>query len=224
MGLNRVYDVLCVEPNPVPTGDRGPSSKDAEAGRNLRQQYNDLEHLRANIEEFMEEYYNRQRLHSALGYRSPEEFERKAECPAENRGATIGVCEQRERRKDFERAAGDGDSNAVPFPRPLLLLEDARTLLQKRKLCPKNLCHLRGSPQPFRSNFGPIQEVDCATFLAVSDTRCSTYLIFTAFLTAECSTVELPGNRATPLFSFVFILLHQANSCHDLSVARRMLF
>jgi predicted AAA+ superfamily ATPase len=34
------------------------------------------------------------------------------------------------------------------------------------------------------SNFGPIQEGDCATFLAVSDTRCSTYMIFTAFLTA----------------------------------------
>jgi transposase InsO family protein len=42
-------------------------------------QYDDLEHLRANIEEFIELYYNRQRLHSALGYRSPEEFERKAE-------------------------------------------------------------------------------------------------------------------------------------------------
>jgi hypothetical protein len=36
----------------------------------------------------------------------------------------------------------------------------------------------------FRSNFGPIQERDCATFSAVSDTRCSTYLIFAAFLTA----------------------------------------
>jgi len=42
-------------------------------------QYDNLEHLRANIEEFIEQYYNRQRLHSALGYCSPEEFERKAE-------------------------------------------------------------------------------------------------------------------------------------------------
>ena len=41
-------------------------------------QYDDLEHLRANIEEFIEQYYNRQRLHSALGYCSPEEFERMA--------------------------------------------------------------------------------------------------------------------------------------------------
>ena len=37
-------------------------------------QYDDLEHLRANIEEFIEQYYNRQRLHSALGYCSPEYF------------------------------------------------------------------------------------------------------------------------------------------------------
>jgi hypothetical protein len=42
-------------------------------------------------------------------------------------------------------------------------------------------------------------------------------------LTAECSTVELPGIRTTHLFSFIFILLHQTNSRHDLSVASRML-
>jgi putative transposase len=58
--------------------------------------YDDLEHLRTNIEEFMEEYYNRQLLHSALGYRSPEEFERKAECQAENRGATMEVFVNKE--------------------------------------------------------------------------------------------------------------------------------
>jgi transposase InsO family protein len=31
--------------------------------------YEDLEHLRTNIEGFIEQYYNRQRLHSALGHR-----------------------------------------------------------------------------------------------------------------------------------------------------------
>ena len=41
--------------------------------------YRDLEHLRVNIEEFIDRYYNQQRLHSALGYRSPEEFERHAQ-------------------------------------------------------------------------------------------------------------------------------------------------
>lgn len=37
--------------------------------------YRDLDHARADIGRFIDEIYNRQRLHSALGYRSPEEFE-----------------------------------------------------------------------------------------------------------------------------------------------------
>jgi putative transposase len=37
--------------------------------------YRDRDHLRANIEDFIERYYNCRRLHSALGYRPPEEFE-----------------------------------------------------------------------------------------------------------------------------------------------------
>ena len=50
--------------------------------------YHDLDHLRANIEEFIERYYNRCRLHSALGYRSPEEFEQIA-TEAVSRGASM---------------------------------------------------------------------------------------------------------------------------------------
>jgi transposase InsO family protein len=42
-------------------------------------EYDDLEHLLANLEQFIEQYYNRQRLHSALSYSPPEEFERQAE-------------------------------------------------------------------------------------------------------------------------------------------------
>lgn len=38
-------------------------------------QYRDFEELNESIEEFIERYYNRRRLHSALGYRSPEAFE-----------------------------------------------------------------------------------------------------------------------------------------------------
>lgn len=37
--------------------------------------YRDLEDLRGHLREFIEPYYNRSRLHSALGYRTPAEFE-----------------------------------------------------------------------------------------------------------------------------------------------------
>ena len=40
--------------------------------------YRDLDQLRAHVQEFIEQYYNRCRLHSALGYRPPEEFEQAA--------------------------------------------------------------------------------------------------------------------------------------------------
>jgi len=39
-------------------------------------EYKDIEDLRLHIAEFIERYYNQKRLHSALGYLSPAEFER----------------------------------------------------------------------------------------------------------------------------------------------------
>jgi len=40
--------------------------------------YRDLEHMVESVEKFIEYYYNRCRLHSALGYRPPEEFEEES--------------------------------------------------------------------------------------------------------------------------------------------------
>jgi len=59
-------------------------------------EYRDLEHLRANIQEFIEQYYNRCRLHSALGYRPPEEFEQAAQVEATSAGATMSFFRHQE--------------------------------------------------------------------------------------------------------------------------------
>jgi putative transposase len=54
-------------------------------------QYVDFDQLSQHLEEFLVAYYNRLRLHSALGYRTPEQFDLSAtlrprrHCPAEFR-------------------------------------------------------------------------------------------------------------------------------------------
>ena len=45
-----------------------------------RTEYRGLEEARASIGEFLDKIYNRERLHSALGYRPPLEFERHLQC------------------------------------------------------------------------------------------------------------------------------------------------
>ena len=58
--------------------------------------YRDLDDLRTNIEAFIEQYYNCQRLHSALGYRSPEEFEQAVEREAASAGASMSFFRHKE--------------------------------------------------------------------------------------------------------------------------------
>jgi transposase InsO family protein len=79
--------------------------------------YDDLDQLRANIEEFIDEYYNRQRLHSALGYRSPEEFERTVECQAESRSATIEAFVNKENDGKISKGLL-GTETQMPSPSP----------------------------------------------------------------------------------------------------------
>ena len=51
--------------------------------------YRDLDHLRENIAAFIEQYYNRVRLHSALGYHSPDEYEQATSSTTSATGATM---------------------------------------------------------------------------------------------------------------------------------------
>jgi hypothetical protein len=51
-------------------------------------EYRDLDDLRTSIQAFIEQYYNRLRLHSALAYQPPEEFEQAASS-AGSHGATM---------------------------------------------------------------------------------------------------------------------------------------
>src|SRR5713226_6419072 len=75
----------------------------------------DIGHMRVNIEEFIEHYYNRQRLHSALGYRSPEEFEQPAEGQAESRSETIELLENKENNKKISTGLL-GTGTQMPSP------------------------------------------------------------------------------------------------------------
>jgi putative transposase len=70
--------------------------------------YRDLDHLRANIEEFIERYYNRCRLHSALGYRSPEEFEQAAKTTTAPDGATMSFFRHKEIYRSDDKRVIDG--------------------------------------------------------------------------------------------------------------------
>lgn len=82
--------------------------------------YRDMEHLRENIEEFIEQYYNRRRLHSALGYRPPEEFERDASRTVNGDGATMSFFRHGEIYPSDERNNRNGEqpSSRPPAHRP----------------------------------------------------------------------------------------------------------
>jgi len=82
--------------------------------------YRDLTDLCANIENFIERYYNPRRLHSALGYRTPEEFERDATTPTAVAGGTMSFFRHEEiYRSDGQdlkkRESAETDSPAHRF-------------------------------------------------------------------------------------------------------------
>jgi len=80
--------------------------------------YRDLDHLLGNIEAFIEQYYNRCRLHSALGYRSPEEFEREANTGVNPAGATMSFFRHGEiYQSDVGNSSGERPKSRSPAHR-----------------------------------------------------------------------------------------------------------
>jgi hypothetical protein len=78
--------------------------------------YRDLDHLLGNIEAFIEQYYNRCRLHSALGYRPPEEFEREAQTGLNSAGATMSFFRHEEIYQSDEGRKRSGERPKSPPP------------------------------------------------------------------------------------------------------------
>ena len=111
--------------------------------------YENLEDLRANVENFIEEYYNKQRLHSALGYRSPEEFERQAECQSENtdsEGARFVYFDRW--AQSSTRMPGKGTQSPSPSPDPIPAEETSRPISWDGKLCQAQIVSTEGVNQP----------------------------------------------------------------------------
>jgi putative transposase len=80
--------------------------------------YRDLDHLRSNIETFIEAYYNRSRLHSALGYQSPDEFERQLKSTATNAGARMSFFRHGE---DYRPDGTPAKTKSGPQTAPLII-------------------------------------------------------------------------------------------------------
>jgi hypothetical protein len=75
--------------------------------------YRDLDHLRANIAEFIDHYYNRVRLHSALGYLPPEEFEQSIAPSATSQGAKMSFFRHQEIFQSDGGSTGKGEPAIV---------------------------------------------------------------------------------------------------------------
>jgi len=83
-------------------------------------EYRNLDHLRDHIEEFIERYYNRKRLHSALGYRSPEEFEQQAQLRGKTTSLSPLLTFHHEATENFSTGLlGKGQLSLPQTPSPL---------------------------------------------------------------------------------------------------------
>ena len=59
-------------------------------------EYRNLEHLQNNVAEFIENYYNGRRLHWALGYQTPEQFEQTVTIGKDDRDQALSFLRHEE--------------------------------------------------------------------------------------------------------------------------------
>ena len=85
--------------------------------------YRDLEHLRENLGDFIERYYNRKRLHSALRYRTPEEFERE-QSQNQDQSLRVATVTLTFGKANTLLGSGTGTQTPSPSPNPNPLLEN----------------------------------------------------------------------------------------------------
>jgi len=88
-------------------------------------EYADLNNLREHIEEFIERYYNQKRLHSALGYCSPAEFEQRTDRVAGSSSATVSFFTKHE-EKSSTGLLGEGTQPPSLPPDPIPAGESTR--------------------------------------------------------------------------------------------------
>jgi putative transposase len=78
--------------------------------------YRDLEHMRSKVAEFIERYYNTQRLHSALSYQSPDRFEQSIVPGASLPGVKVSFLRHGEIFQSDDRRASEEKPPEDGFP------------------------------------------------------------------------------------------------------------
>jgi len=107
--------------NPYDNANRQSFMKTLKREETYATAYRALDHLRANLAAFIDEYYNGTRLHSALGYQPPNEFERRLAS-----GPPSGAA-----RMHFFRPAEEAKLGGTPWKREAINLQCANANLSQ---------------------------------------------------------------------------------------------